>query len=221
MEKQILNHVKQLILLPDGINTTVEMVSEYYEVKDNAMRHLILRHNEELKNSGLYVIEGIQLKSFKIINSIKSRARSLTIVPVKAILKFSTLLASSNIAQEVREELVKQNPKLYEELTNGHRLQFKKFEQKYEEYLNFSFGVENIQKQVNCGGYLIDFVLFNTIAIEIDENGHSSYSNEKEIIREKHIRSEGYNIVRFNPHKQKPYELMGMILKMTDVLPGL
>jgi len=216
---QILNNVKNInILSGNNYIVTSDIIADYFEANKDLIRYFIKSNKQELDLLGLRVIKGQELKEFKLstgfnLVSSKNNYSALTIFPLKIMLKFSILLAGSDIAKLVREELIKQNPKLYEELSNGHRLKFKKFEQKYWDYLSFSFGDEYIQKQVSCGSYLIDFVLYENIAIEIDENGHSSYSGEKEMIREEYIRSNGYKLVRFNPHRQKPYELIDMILK--------
>jgi len=215
---QIFNNVKKLVLLKNNVHTT-EMMADYYEVNSELIRYFIKSNKNELELDGLKVLKGKDLKDFKELIGInltpnKKNYSALTIFPIKAILKIGILLAGSDVAKLVREELIKQDPKLYEELINGHRLKFKKFEQKYYDYLSFSFGSENIQKQISCGNYLIDFVLYENIAIEIDENGHSSYSKEKEIIRENYITNNDYKIIRFNPHKQKPFELIDMICRV-------
>jgi len=216
--KELFNSVKDLDLLKDNIHATTEMVAEYYQVNSELIRYFIKSNRDELELCGMNVLKGKYLKDFKELIGInltpnKKNYSALTIFPIKAILKIGILLAGSDVAKQIRDSLINKNPKLYEELSNGHRLKFKKFEQKYWDYLSFSFGDKDIQKQVSCGSYLIDFVLYENIAIEIDENGHSSYSDEKEIIREEYIKSKGYKIVRFNPHKQKPFELIDMICR--------
>jgi len=218
---EILNKVKRLISLANGTHVTTEMTANFYEVGLEAINSLIKDHRSELVADGLTVLEGEQLKSFKIKNNINSRVKSLTIIPKKVMLKISILLADSEISRQVREELLIKDSKLYEELSNGHRFHFKRLEQKYGDYLDFSFGKENISKQVKCNNYIIDYVLFKHIAIEIDENNHSIYSKDGEIIRENYIKEKGYHIIRFNPHKQKPYELIKMIINLTEVLRGL
>lgn len=103
---EVLNKVKGLILLPDNTHITTEIVANYYEVGLEAINSLIKDHRNELNTDGLKVIEGEQLKSFKNICQIQSRARSLTIIPRRAILRIGMLLRDSSIAKEVRTYLL-------------------------------------------------------------------------------------------------------------------
>ena len=124
------------------------------------------------------------------------------------------LLRDSEIAKEVRDKLLQINPKLYYELSKGNQLRFKKYETEIKNYLEFSFGEENVKCQVRCGKYNLDFVLYNKIHIEVDENGHSGYNTEKELQRKEYIKNNtNYITIRYNPNIQKPYELMKSILK--------
>ncbi|HDK7194980.1 TPA: hypothetical protein PTV74_003288 [Clostridium botulinum] len=123
-------------------------------------------------------------------------------------------LSESEIARQVREELLRVNPKLYYEFSKANQLRFKKYETEIKNYLEFSFGKENVKYQVLCGKYYLDFVVFDEIHIEVDENGHSGYNENFEKEREKYIRNNTkYFTTRYNPQKQKPYELIREIIE--------
>ncbi|MGL4454082.1 MAG: DUF559 domain-containing protein, partial [Sarcina sp.] len=85
--------------------------------------------------------------------------------------------------------------------------------------LKYSFGEVNVRKQETVGNYVLDFVLFDKINVEVDENGHSDYSKEEEYNRELYIKENtNYNIIRYNPNKDKPYILMNKILSNLQML---
>lgn len=64
-----------------------------------------------------------------------------------------------------------------------------------QDYANY-LGI-NLDRQVQYGDYVIDFVINNSVAIEFDEKNHSSYDKEKEQERERLI-LERYKLVRIN-----------------------
>lgn len=102
----VLDKVKALILLPDNTNVTTEMVANYYEVTEEVIRQLIVRNNDELLSDGLKVLTGKELSDIKSLCQIKSRAKSLTIIPRRAILRIGMLLRDSEIAKQVRTYLL-------------------------------------------------------------------------------------------------------------------
>ena len=213
---EIFTKVKALVLLPDNTHLTIEMVASYYEVGLEAINSIIKKNKHDFHKYGLKILKGMDLKKFKNNSNYKSRAKAIALFDKIALLKIAFLLSESQVAHQIREEILIKYPCLYNHFLNSHILKLKKHEQQYQEYLEFSFGKENIQRQVQCGSYYIDFVLFNNIAIEIDENGHSSYDKKNELIRSEFILKNGYSLVRFNPHKNKPFEIIEKILKINN-----
>lgn len=61
----VLEKVKSLALLPDGVHATVAMAASYYEVSKKAIDSLILDHREELEQDGLRTISGQELIPLK------------------------------------------------------------------------------------------------------------------------------------------------------------
>jgi len=102
----VLEKVKALVLLPNDTHITTEMASNYFEVGIEAINSLIKDHREELESDEMLVLVGEQLKSFKDICQIESRARALTVIPRRAILRMGMLLRDSLIAKQVRTYLL-------------------------------------------------------------------------------------------------------------------
>lgn len=124
------------------------------------------------------------------------------------------------MALKIRNIIAEENPELYAEMSNkDNQLRFKKYEVEIKNYLEFSFGKENIKSQVRVGKYNLDFVLFDNIHIEVDEHGHKNYNEAHESNRKDYISANtDYFTIRYNPQKQKPYELIEDILKANDVM---
>ncbi|MGW4381739.1 endonuclease/exonuclease/phosphatase family protein [Kitasatospora sp. NPDC004531] len=53
---EVLDEVKALVLLPDGLHATTRMVAEYFGVSENVIRSVLRRHREELESSGFTVL---------------------------------------------------------------------------------------------------------------------------------------------------------------------
>ena len=103
---EILNKVKALVLLPDDVNATTEMATNYYEVSLKALEALIQDHREELESDGLRVLRGNELTYFKQVGAISKNSAALTIIPRRAILRIGMLLRDSEVAKAVRTALL-------------------------------------------------------------------------------------------------------------------
>ncbi|MBA4862884.1 restriction endonuclease [Streptomyces sp. PSKA54] len=102
----VLDRVKALSLLPDGMHVTTAMVATYFEVGIKAIRSLVLDHREELTANGYHVLTGSELSSFKELSGIQSRTASLAIFSRRAILNVAMLLRDSEVARQVRTYLL-------------------------------------------------------------------------------------------------------------------
>ncbi|WP_405585670.1 restriction endonuclease [Streptomyces sp. NBC_01092] len=102
----VLDRVKALSLLPDGMHVTTAMVAAYFEVSRKAIESLVLDHREELVANGYRVLAGTELASFKEVSGIPSRSRSLALYPRRAVLNIAMLLRDSEIARQVRVYLL-------------------------------------------------------------------------------------------------------------------
>ncbi|MFF1304486.1 restriction endonuclease [Streptomyces sp. NPDC058307] len=108
----VLDRVKALSLLPDGMHVTTAMVATYFGVTVEAIRQLKARHNEELSCNGMLTLRGDQLAEFK--RDTLSRypgghpqpRSSLTLYSRRAVLNVAMLLRDSEVARQVRVYLL-------------------------------------------------------------------------------------------------------------------
>ncbi|HEY8979925.1 MAG TPA: restriction endonuclease [Streptomyces sp.] len=119
---EVLERVKVLSLLPDGVHVTTAMVAAYFEVGVEVIRQLVQRHRAELTANGLVVLRGAELRKFESDNvslslgSYPQARRSLTVYPRRAILNVAMLLRDSEVARRVRvylldmEQMVRSQP---------------------------------------------------------------------------------------------------------------
>ncbi|WP_217141390.1 restriction endonuclease [Streptomyces sp. AC627_RSS907] len=108
----VLDRVKALSLLPDGMHVTTAMVATYFEVTAEAIRQLVKRHRTELESNGLIVLRGADLRKFESDNMSRSLGsypqarRSLTVYSRRAVLNIAMLLRDSAVARHVRTYLL-------------------------------------------------------------------------------------------------------------------
>ncbi|MCC0645452.1 hypothetical protein KGF41_14390 [Clostridioides sp. ZZV14-6150] len=219
----VLEHVKEILTLANTDFSTVELVSDYYEVDRDTIKKLIQRNRIELELDGLKLykyndIAEVLANSEKGLDiKFKIPSRGLILIPKRAILKIGMLLRDSEIAKKVRYLLSQELPELYCELIKENQLNFKKYEEEIGNYLDFTFKKENVKRQVKCGKYYLDFIIFDSIHIEVDENNHSGYDKAKEQERMYYIlNNTKYWTIRYNPQKEKPYELMAKIFELSE-----
>ncbi|MEU5390493.1 restriction endonuclease [Streptomyces tibetensis] len=102
----VLDKVKALSLLPDGMHVTTAMVASYFSVTVEVIRALVHDHRVELEASGYRVLTGAELSDFKQLSGIQSRTRSLALFPRRAVLNIAMLLRDSEVARQVRVYLL-------------------------------------------------------------------------------------------------------------------
>lgn len=108
----VLDKVKILMLLPDGVHVTTRMVADYFEVGEESVRQLFARHRKELEASGATVLRGADLESFKrdtmsrYSGSYPQPRSNLGIFPRRAVLNIAMLLRDSEVARRVRGHLL-------------------------------------------------------------------------------------------------------------------
>lgn len=103
---EVLDRVKTLSLLPDGLHVTTAMVAAFYEVAETAIRQLVQRHRDELASNGMAVLRGSELRDFESDNLSLSKRRSLTIHSRRTVLNVGMLLRDSEVARQVRTYLL-------------------------------------------------------------------------------------------------------------------
>lgn len=106
----VLDKVKALSLLPDGMHATADGVASYYEVHDDVIKKVVQRHREELTENGLRVVRGEELREFVRDNLSSangaSKVRSLSVFTRRTILNVGQLLTESLVARQVRTYLL-------------------------------------------------------------------------------------------------------------------
>ncbi|EOP73101.1 hypothetical protein KOW_00511 [Bacillus cereus VDM006] len=112
---EVLNRVKELLLLPNMEMATANQVSEFYGVQKNNLDQLISDHKDELINDGYVVYKGDNLKSLKgdlaklsklELFGISKFTPAIALFPKRAILRVGMLLRDSEVAKEVRTQLL-------------------------------------------------------------------------------------------------------------------
>jgi hypothetical protein len=108
----VLDKVKALSLLPDGMHVTTAMVAAYFHVTVDAIRQLKARQRDELASNGMVTLQGRDLAEFKrdILSRYPGRfpqpRSSLTLYSRRAVLNVAMLLRDSDIARQVRTYLL-------------------------------------------------------------------------------------------------------------------
>lgn len=121
---EVLEKVKELLLIPNTKWATQKQVAEYYEVGEKAIETIYSRHRDELES------DGVSLKSYKEFLNIQNEVleisyvvgktiftfangnkltvpnRGLKVFPRRAILRVGMLLRDSEVAKEVRIQLL-------------------------------------------------------------------------------------------------------------------
>lgn len=121
---EVLEKVKELLLIPNAKWATQKQVAEYYEVGEKAIETIYSRHKDELES------DGVSLKSYKEFLNIQNEGleisyvvgktiftfangneltvpnRGLKVFPRRAILRVGMLLRDSEVAKEVRTQLL-------------------------------------------------------------------------------------------------------------------
>lgn len=108
----VLDRVKALSLLPDGMHVTTAMVATYFEVAETVINNLLSRHRLELESNGLRVLRGSDLREFQELNlsfsseGYPQRRSSLAVWSRRAVLNVAMLLRDSEVARQVRTYLL-------------------------------------------------------------------------------------------------------------------
>ena len=117
---EVLEKVKQLLLIPKTEYATTQQVADFYEVGTEGIKTIAFKHRNELLEDGLRVLNGSETKDFLVgcqlqltnaqghfvAGGEKFAYRSNRLFPRRAILRIGMLLRDSVIAKEVRTQLL-------------------------------------------------------------------------------------------------------------------
>lgn len=105
----VLDKVKELVLLPYGDCMTTQQVADYYEVPIGTIKSLVSEHIKELEVNGYKTLEKDDLKEFKggLGNPTTLKyVSALGIFLRRTILDVGMLLRDSEVAKEIRTQLL-------------------------------------------------------------------------------------------------------------------
>ena len=108
----VLDKVKTLSLLPDGLHVTTAMVAVYFEVAERVVNRMAQRHRAELTVNGLRILRGEELAQFKgdtlslYPESYPQPRSGLALWSRRAVLNAAMLLRDSDVARQVRTYLL-------------------------------------------------------------------------------------------------------------------
>ncbi|MFE9722042.1 hypothetical protein ACFYQ5_00135 [Streptomyces sp. NPDC005794] len=113
---EVLDKVKSLVMLPDGIHLRTEEVAQYFEVSTEVVKKLTQRHRVEVEQNGLRLLRGAELRIFHrdmvslwggdAAESYPQAATQLTLYTRRTVLNVAMLLRDSDIARSVRTHLL-------------------------------------------------------------------------------------------------------------------
>ncbi|MDD4624710.1 MAG: hypothetical protein PHX40_05015 [Bacilli bacterium] len=208
---EVLEKVKQLLLLPDINLATTQQVADFYEVGIEAIKSIISRNREELNSDGFVVWKSKDFRScnmnlLKIDNcsggfnikfsndeTIKSSNKGLSLFTRRSILRTGMLLRDSNIAKEVRTQLLN----IEEKATVSQKTDAITEEQKL--VLNIIYAKDDIER-ANATGILLSYKnkqidsLENKVEALVE--GNLTWEPREGINRM--VRLIGYNVFRNN-----------------------
>ncbi|MFZ7934901.1 hypothetical protein ACO1D2_08005 [Bacillus thuringiensis] len=116
---EVLDKVKQLFLLPELEMATTQQVAGFYGVNKKVIDNLVLKNKDEITGDGYKVIDGKDLvnllkrsakienmKGYVLIDGNKVGYGNNGLFPKRAILRVGLLLRDSEVAKEVRTQLL-------------------------------------------------------------------------------------------------------------------
>ncbi|MER7397346.1 hypothetical protein ABT381_17755 [Streptomyces sp. NPDC000151] len=109
---EVLDKVKALVMLPDGLHVTTRMVAEYFGVGERIIHSVVKRHRPELSENGLRLLRGSDLQEFEVGNlptsnkSYPQGRAQLSVYSRRTVLNIAMLLRDSDVARRVRMYLL-------------------------------------------------------------------------------------------------------------------
>ncbi|MFD8597003.1 hypothetical protein ACFV1L_18575 [Kitasatospora sp. NPDC059646] len=121
---EVLDEVKALVLLPDGLHVTTRMVADYFGVGENVLRQMVRRHRQELESNGYTVLKPVDnpahqsyMMSLWQVSGIEAPAgdgarrpqgggNGVALYSRRAVLNVAMLLRDSEVARRVRSRLL-------------------------------------------------------------------------------------------------------------------
>ncbi|OBI97969.1 phage antirepressor KilAC domain-containing protein [Mycobacterium sp. 1465703.0] len=103
----VLDKVGVLHTLPDDMHVTTTQAAAFYEVDIELVRYHIKANRDELDDDGYRVISRTEFeREFGSLSNLDPRARSIGLMPRRAVLRLGMLLRGSPVARKVRDHLL-------------------------------------------------------------------------------------------------------------------
>ncbi|MCX5387633.1 hypothetical protein [Streptomyces sp. NBC_00083] len=112
----VLEKVRALQLLPDGLHVTTEGVAQYFAVHKDAVHSIVRRHREELTSNGMTTLSGNDLRVDDVVKlttppcatpeSYPQGRSHLRLFTRRTVLNIAMLLRDSEVARCVRTYLL-------------------------------------------------------------------------------------------------------------------
>lgn len=126
---EILENVKALLLIKGTDTATLKQVANFYEVSEKTINSLVMNNRSEITEDGLMNLTGKETKAFLgnlsnefanfrgyfTYDDMKFNNRNNLLFPRRAILRVGMLLRDSEIAKEIRTQLLNIEEKTSEE----------------------------------------------------------------------------------------------------------
>ena len=223
---EVLEKVKQLLLIDGADVATMKQVADFYEVGLEAVNSLVKDHREEIEEDGLLRLTGKETREFLsnmglYITNYRGHFecgghifanRNNLLFNKKAILHVGLLLQDSEVAHKVRLELG---------LPTNYNIKYRK-ECSFLDFLETCLSKTDAIgiRQYSCcnNKYRIDYYIENyKLAIEYDENDHSNYTYEQQEGRQKEIEEElGCTFVRLSDKNEDKVNFAIVLSKILE-----
>lgn len=103
----VLDKVGVLRTLPDDMHVTTTEAAAFYEVDVELVRYHLKANRDELESDGYRVVSRADFeREFDSLSNLDPRARSVGLLPRRAILRLGMLLRDSPVARRVRDYLL-------------------------------------------------------------------------------------------------------------------
>lgn len=189
---EVLDKVKELFLLPELEMMTMQQVADYYEVEQKALEKCVQRNRDEVMLDGATKVKASELverfrqdveivktrwyKDFKLSDDVTLRVPNVGILlfPKRAILRIGMLLRDSEVAREVRTQLLN----TFEHSTDDAKVADINKENEVYGRLGLALGIGDMESAVAAISEIIQFKNRHIEAVET-----SNKMLAKEILR--------------------------------------
>lgn len=120
---EVLEKVKELILLPNSELMTTKQVAEWYEVSQEVIRDNVRRNKNELTENGMLFMTYNEIKDLvnrENFSQLKISRQGTNVFSKRALLNLGMLLRDSEIAKRVRTALLDQQEVISDEQKTVH-----------------------------------------------------------------------------------------------------